>query len=68
MSKVAEMATPRPGAQYERLAIAYEQLANELELLGSNDALRWMSSKQDATPPLPLGKIAPLPVPAMVAL
>jgi hypothetical protein len=33
--KLAEMATPRTGAQYERLAIAYEQLAEELEQLRS---------------------------------
>jgi hypothetical protein len=29
--KLAKMATPGTGAQYERLAIAYEQLAEELE-------------------------------------
>jgi hypothetical protein len=38
--KLAEMATPDTGAQYERLAIAYEQLADELERLGPKDPLR----------------------------
>ena len=38
--KLAEMATPGTGAQYERLAIAYEQLAHELERLGPKDPLR----------------------------
>jgi hypothetical protein len=37
---LAEMATPGTGAQYESLAIAYEQLAEELERLGPKDPLR----------------------------
>jgi hypothetical protein len=33
--KLAEMAAPGTGLQYERLAIAYEQLAEELERPGA---------------------------------
>jgi hypothetical protein len=40
VSQLAEMATPGTGAQYERLALAYEQLAHELERLGPKDPLR----------------------------
>jgi hypothetical protein len=36
------------GAQYLRLAIAYEQLAAELERLGPNDALRWPTTPDKA--------------------
>jgi hypothetical protein len=35
--KLAEMATPGTGGQYERLAIAYEELAEQLERLGPKD-------------------------------
>jgi hypothetical protein len=46
--KLAGINGPGAGAQYLRLAIAYEQLAAELERLGPSDALRWITTPDKA--------------------